>query len=74
MSKSLPTSRGKPIALIQRIGEEDLEDHIFYSSPKIRREIERRWQRYLKDGKTVPIDELIEGRGKAGSPHMNSCG
>lgn len=60
------TSRGKPIALIQRIGEEDLEDYIFYSSPRIRREIERRWRRYLKEGKTIPIHELLEGRGKAG--------
>ncbi|MFN3476401.1 MAG: type II toxin-antitoxin system Phd/YefM family antitoxin [Candidatus Methylomirabilales bacterium] len=60
------TSRGKPIALILRIGEEDLEDYMFYSGPRIRREIERRWRRYLKEGKSVPIDELLEGRGKAG--------
>lgn len=47
------TSRGKPVALIQRLSEEDLEDYIFYSSPAVRRQIERRWRSYQRTGKTI---------------------
>jgi len=56
------TSRGKPVALLQRMDEEDLEDYVFYSAPAIRREIERRWREYLRTGKSVPLSELRAAR------------
>jgi prevent-host-death family protein len=52
------TCRGKPVALIQSLSDADLEDYIFYSSPAVRRQIERRWRAYQRAGKTVPLEVL----------------
>jgi prevent-host-death family protein len=52
------TSRGKPVALLQRLDEEDLEDYVFYSAPAVRREIERRWEAYRRSGKSVPLSKV----------------
>ncbi len=52
------TSRGKPVALIQYLTPEDLEDYVFYSSPGIRRRLERRWQQYQRTGKTTSLEQL----------------
>lgn len=52
------TSRGKPVALIQGLGEGDLEDYFFYSAPAVRREIERRWREYRREGETIPLSRL----------------
>ncbi len=52
------TSRGRPVALLQGLSEDDLEDYFFYSAPAVRREIERRWKAYRRSGRTIPLDEL----------------
>ena len=56
------TSRGKPVALLQRLDEDDLEDYFFYSAPAVRREVERRWEAYRRGGRTVPLSRLRRGR------------
>ena len=40
------TSRGRPVALLWGLSEDDLEDYLFYSARAVRREIERRWRAY----------------------------
>lgn len=52
------TSRGRPVALLQGLGEDDLEDYFFYSAPAVRREIERRWKAYRRSGRTIPLGQL----------------
>ena len=52
------TSRGTPVALLQRLGPADLEDYLFYSARPVRREIERRWEAYRQSGRAVPIGKL----------------
>lgn len=52
------TSRGRPVALLQGLGEADLEDYLFYSAPALRREIERRWKAYRRSGQTIALSEL----------------
>ena len=52
------TSRGRPVALLQGLNEDDLEDYLIYSAPAVRREIERRGKAYRRSGRTIPLDEL----------------
>lgn len=52
------TSRGKPIVFIQHITEEDIADYIFYSTPSIKKRIEKRWDNYIKNGKTIPVENI----------------
>ena len=58
------TSHGKPVALLQEMAQEDLEDYVFYSAAPVRRRIERRWDQYRRSGKTIPLDELKGRRHK----------
>ena len=58
------TSHGKPVALLQEMAHEDLEDYVFYSAGPVRRRIERRWDQYRRSGKTIPLDELKGKRRK----------
>lgn len=52
------TSRGRPVALLQRLGQDELEDYLFYSAGPVRQLIERRWKAYRRGGKTVSLDQL----------------
>ena len=52
------TSRGRPVALLQELGEADLEDYLLYSAPGLRREIERRWRACRRGGQTISLSEL----------------
>ncbi len=54
------TSRGRPVALLQRLNKEDLEDYVFYSAPAVRREIERRWEAHRRGAKTIPLKDLLD--------------
>jgi len=63
------TSRGKPKALLQSLGEEDFEDFIIARSKKIRKKIEEAWEAY-KRGKVIELEEvkkIAEGRKVQGS-------
>ncbi len=55
------TSRGKPVALLQEMSAEDLEDYIFYAAAPVRRELERRWKAYRRSGKTVSLKAVRAG-------------
>ena len=57
------TSWGKPKALLQKLGEEDLEDYIISHSRKIRDSIEKSWEAY-KRGEITSLDKIIESKKK----------
>ena len=56
------TSRGRPVALLQSLDAEELEDYLFYRAEPVRRTIELRWQAYRRAGKTVPLAHLRRSR------------
>lgn len=57
------TCWGKPKALLQKLGEEDLEDYIISHSRKIRESIEESWEAY-KRGETTSLGEITESKKK----------
>ena len=55
----LITRNGKPVAMLQGIRAEELEDWVLAHSPRLRKSIEDAWRHYQKHGGT-PIREVIK--------------
>ena len=55
------TYRGKPRAMIHKMAEEDLEDYIIASSPKIRQILEDAEKDFQK-GEVKTLDEYVQER------------
>ena len=58
------TSHGKPVALLQGLNQEELEEYVFYSAAPVRRQIDRRWKIYLRTGRTVRLDQVRRRRSR----------
>jgi prevent-host-death family protein len=52
------TLRGKPAASLSPLREEDLEDFVLESSPKVRRMIAEA-EKDIQDGKFISLDEYL---------------
>jgi len=57
------TCWGKPKALVQKLGEEDIEDYVISHSKKIRESIAEAWEAY-KRGEIISLDEIIKSKKK----------
>ena len=44
------TKNGRPNAVLNHLGEDELEDYLLEHDPKFRRKIETRWKQYLQKG------------------------
>jgi prevent-host-death family protein len=44
------TKNGRPTAVLQHLGDDDMEDYILEHDPKFRAKIEKRWKAYLRIG------------------------
>jgi prevent-host-death family protein len=53
------TYRGKPAASLTPLTEDDLEDFVLASSPKIRKLIAEA-EKDIEEGKTVPLDQYLK--------------
>ena len=53
------TYRGKPVASLTPLSEEDLEDFIMHTSPKIRKMVSEAIKD-AKDGKVTSLDEYLK--------------
>ena len=54
------TSHGKPIAVLRKLTEEDMEDYVLSRHPAIRASIEAADRDFRKKG-GIPLDEVIRG-------------
>lgn len=54
------TSRGKPVAMIRKMTEDEIEDYVLSHHPAIRASIEAADRHYRKKG-GVPLEEVIRG-------------
>ncbi len=55
------TNRGKPVAALTRLSEDDLEDFVLEHSPKIRRLLAQA-EADRKAGRVVSLDEYMHGQ------------
>ena len=63
----LITSHGRPVAILQGMSEDDLEDYVLSHHPGLRKSIEDAWRHYQKHGGTPLKDvmkKLKERKGK----------
>jgi prevent-host-death family protein len=51
------TRRGRPVAVLRAVSDEDWEDFVVSSSPAFRRIIERSWRDYEARG-GIPLEEI----------------
>jgi len=54
------TSHGKPVAVLRKLTEEDMEDYVLSRHPAMRASIEAADRDYRKKGGT-PLEEVIRG-------------
>jgi antitoxin (DNA-binding transcriptional repressor) of toxin-antitoxin stability system len=54
------TSHGKPVAVLRKMTEEDMEDYVLSRHPAIRASIEASHREVLKKG-GIPLEEVIRG-------------
>lgn len=63
----LITNRGRPVAVLHGLSEDDLEDYVLAHHPALRKSIEDAWRHYRKHG-GLSVEEVmrrLEGkRGK----------
>ena len=52
------TSHGKPVAVLRKLTEEDMEDYVLSRHPAIRASIEASHREVLKKG-GIPLEEVI---------------
>jgi len=53
------TQRGKPVAVLQGLTEEELEDFLLSYHPRFRKTIEKAVEE-AKTGKTVPLEKVLQ--------------
>ncbi len=58
------TKRGKPAAVIYPLSEDVIEEYMIQHSPSIRKKIEE-GLKDVKEGKIVPLREIIKARKRA---------
>lgn len=61
----LITSRGKPVAILHGIREEEIEDYVLTHHPDLRKAIEKAYQDYKKHG-GLTMEEVITRLEKKG--------
>lgn len=61
----LITSRGKPVAILHGIHEDEIEDYVLTHHPGLRRGIEKAYRDYQKHG-GVPLAEVISSLERKG--------
>ena len=54
------TSHGKPVAVLRKMTEEDMEDYVLSRHPAIRASIEAADRDYRKKG-GIPLEQVIRG-------------
>lgn len=51
------TRRGKPVALLRVLTDEEWEDYVVSTSPTFRRILKRSWRSYKKSG-GIPLEDI----------------